>query len=341
MRHAQIVFELATPAFVSTADQNAAELGPQTIKGLLRWWWRALPENANLTVDKLKEEEASIFGFAAKEIRVRSNVAVTLKCERSTFRDQGQRPYASGLKVKSGKFEVDALEYLAYGPVATVSRKEKDNDGRAYNPKFNDEQTGRAKTGLLLKRPALEPGSRFVLGLSWRSGSLGKKQEQGLVRAVAAWLELGGIGSRSRKGWGSVCFRAREMPDELTKVFDEARRELRAMDTQPTAAVSPTPWPSLASFRLIGKVTGSDWKETLGRLGEKYKALKPSSRSAERWIAGSAAPRRAFSIILKVRPQESESQIIEGILGVFICNSSEKSKGQEEWNRFFQSLRWV
>lgn len=341
MRHATIVFELVTPAFVSTADQNAAELGPQTIKGLLRWWWRSLPENANLTVDKLREREASIFGFAAKEIRVRSNVAVTLKCESSPFTDQGKPPYTSNLKVKSGKFEVDALEYLAFGPVANVGRKEKDELERAYNPKFNDEQTGRAKTGLLLKRPALEPGSRFVLGLSWRSGSLSEKQEEQLVRAVAAWLELGGIGSRSRKGWGSVCFRDGEIPGELIKVFDEARQELRVMETHAAGTVSPTSWPSLASFRLIGRVTGSDWKETLGQLGEKYKALKPSSRSAERWIAGSAAPRRASSIILKVRSQEGKSQLLEGILGVFICNFSETSKGQDDWNRFFQSLRWV
>jgi len=54
--------ELLTPMFLGGADKNKAELRVPSIKGVLRFWWRAI--NAHLFLDKLKEQEAEIFGDA-------------------------------------------------------------------------------------------------------------------------------------------------------------------------------------------------------------------------------------------------------------------------------------
>lgn len=338
MKSVELSLTVLTPAFVSTADQNCAELGPQTIKGVLRWWWRALPENADLPVDQLKQREAAIFGFASKEISIRSTLGIIFKSQNVPFRDQGTTPYTSGIEVGSRKFKMDALKYLAYGPVATVGKKEKDQSERAFNPKFND-QTGKAKRGLLLKRPAVEPNSTFSLKLFWPDGSLSSTQEKGLVRALAAWLMWGGIGSRSRKGWGSVACERLIADDQLKKAFHAAANDFRSFGKNQGPLLSPTSWPSLKSFRVIFSVTGSSWEEVLGNLGKKYKDLRPSPANRAHWICGSANPRRASSVILKVRRTEQKSHNFEGLIGVFICKRSADNPANDDWKNFLTSLR--
>ncbi|MCD6398523.1 MAG: type III-B CRISPR module RAMP protein Cmr1, partial [Candidatus Aenigmarchaeota archaeon] len=52
--------EVVTPMFLAGADGKTPELRPPSIKGALRFWWRAT--NGHLPIDKLKEKEAKIFG---------------------------------------------------------------------------------------------------------------------------------------------------------------------------------------------------------------------------------------------------------------------------------------
>ncbi|MFH1491562.1 MAG: type III-B CRISPR module RAMP protein Cmr1 [Pseudomonadota bacterium] len=54
--------EVVTPFFLGGADRNKAELRVPSIKGALRFWWRAI--YAHLSLDKLREKEAEIFGDA-------------------------------------------------------------------------------------------------------------------------------------------------------------------------------------------------------------------------------------------------------------------------------------
>lgn len=56
--------EVITPMFLAGADGSTPELRPPSIKGALRFWWRAL--NGHLPLDKLKAKEGEIFGDAEK-----------------------------------------------------------------------------------------------------------------------------------------------------------------------------------------------------------------------------------------------------------------------------------
>ncbi len=58
----KITFEIETitPMFLAGADQSRAELRAASIKGLLRFWWRAIRAQSN--IDELRKEEAKIFG---------------------------------------------------------------------------------------------------------------------------------------------------------------------------------------------------------------------------------------------------------------------------------------
>ncbi len=52
--------EIITPLFLAGADGTTPELRAPSIKGALRFWWRAM--NGHLSLTKLKQREAEIFG---------------------------------------------------------------------------------------------------------------------------------------------------------------------------------------------------------------------------------------------------------------------------------------
>ncbi|MCF6183082.1 MAG: type III-B CRISPR module RAMP protein Cmr1 [Bacteroidales bacterium] len=59
--------EVITPMFLAGADGKTPELRPPSIKGALRFWWRAL--NGHLSLEKLREKEAEIFGWGGTKAR--------------------------------------------------------------------------------------------------------------------------------------------------------------------------------------------------------------------------------------------------------------------------------
>jgi CRISPR-associated protein Cmr1 len=56
--------ETITPMFLSGADGTKPELRPPSIKGALRFWWRAM--NGHLSLTDLKNQESEIFGGTEK-----------------------------------------------------------------------------------------------------------------------------------------------------------------------------------------------------------------------------------------------------------------------------------
>ena len=62
--------EVITPMFLAGADGVTPELRPPSIKGALRFWWRAL--NGHLELSELKRIEGKIFGDTSR----RSNLII-------------------------------------------------------------------------------------------------------------------------------------------------------------------------------------------------------------------------------------------------------------------------
>lgn len=54
-------FNIITPIIISGFNRNEAELRPQSIKGMLRWWFRFY-ESSFLNVDELRKFENEVFG---------------------------------------------------------------------------------------------------------------------------------------------------------------------------------------------------------------------------------------------------------------------------------------
>jgi len=72
--------ETITPMFLSGADGKTPELRPPSIKGALRFWWRAM--NGHLSLSDLKKKESEIFG--GTNPATRSNVIIRIENHRET-----------------------------------------------------------------------------------------------------------------------------------------------------------------------------------------------------------------------------------------------------------------
>jgi len=163
--------EVVTPMFLAGADQNNAEIRAASIKGQLRWWWRAI--NGNLPLRDLKKGEEDIFGSTSK----RSSFSIFISNQKIKIMNQN---LPSGTKVNyrsHGRF-ISIIDYLAFG-IAVYDKKVK---GNVYT------------------RPHIAPGSTFKIKFIFYDDS--KMNE--IDNAFKYFIQFGGLGSKSRNGFGSL-----------------------------------------------------------------------------------------------------------------------------------------
>lgn len=177
-------YTLTTPLFNGGADptsQNAmAELRLASFKGVLRFWWRALAWsrcNGNLT--EIQRQENQLFGSTSTgqaQVWMRLGTRAPDTCLSS----------GSVLNEARGSRDVVGMgaRYLGYGLMAA----------------FPSSKTN-TKAGEL-SRPALQAPLEFTVSL--RCSDVEPALLNGVIEALIALGSLGGMGSRSRKGYGSL-----------------------------------------------------------------------------------------------------------------------------------------
>ena len=143
--------EIITPMFMAGADGKTPELRPPSIKGMMRFWWRAM--NGHLPLDELWKKEGELFGASDEKIG-RSKFALKIIC-------------SSNLKIDS------------YKPVTT----------------------NKPVTTKTFKAQAFVPERQFALLLTANSSF---KEYETICNVLKVSLLLGGLGKRSRRGFGSV-----------------------------------------------------------------------------------------------------------------------------------------
>ena len=225
---ATFTVELVTPAFLAGAEQGKddCDLRGATLRGLLRWWWRTMHAGF-LTPRELYELESAIWGKTEQGGAVRvvvervensKPVLYDFKDRNRPRRDFAQRHCLGEPPART----TQGLFYLSYGM---------DDAGR--------------------RRWFMEPGTNWKIRLICRSGEFRRQSltaEKVLQQAELA-LELscafGGVGSKSRKGFGSLrCQRFEEdMGQVLQRTIQAAavfRQNLRLSNTfSPQRATSP------------------------------------------------------------------------------------------------------
>lgn len=188
----KITFEIETitPMFLAGAEQGKAELRAASLKGLLRFWWRALQAESN--IEMLRNRESQIFGSSDEKMGGGSNFAIRiipkeeLKPTKNKFPSNPQYQ----VPVEGKTFKVNILEYLAYGTYEYV-QKQGNVFTREYYP---------AKT-------------KFDIVVSFTD----EECKSEALKAIYVWSIFGGIGSRSRNGFGSFDVLNKE------KVFEDIK----------------------------------------------------------------------------------------------------------------------
>lgn len=175
-------FDIVTPMFLGEADGECASLiRPPAIKGALRFWWRAInwaPIRQHCTSDtealvNLHQQEGQIFGASAK----------TGTDGQSQTGGQGcflLRVHTQNVKVvgKDKNFaKSPQLQYLLGMGLCHF------------------------RNGLL--RDYLNGGGSFTVELALKPGIKPEQREQ-VLNTLKCFGLLGGLGSRARKGFGSV-----------------------------------------------------------------------------------------------------------------------------------------
>lgn len=176
----RLTFRVLTPLFLGGADQQRAELRPPAFKGLLRFWFRALDP-------AFRDYEPALFGGS---VDGSGQSPFLLRVEtgpppRLAWPDMDADRFNRG----SGRNTRNGLVYLGY----------------PFQMRGRDRQTQMQGSG----RQAIRPGHTFTIR-NLIPSALSADSEQGrrLRRSLtgAWWLlsHLGAIGSRSRRGFGSL-----------------------------------------------------------------------------------------------------------------------------------------
>jgi CRISPR-associated protein Cmr6 len=183
--------ELVSPAFLAGASQERedCDLRPASLRGLLRWWWRTMHAGF-VNVSTLRRMEATIWG----DTNVGGAVRITLP--------------------KQG--DATAQIYNKQDTARAHSLPRPPNDKTTQGLWYHSYGMDEKRQGQSLRRSFLSPGSRWLVRLAARAAAFPPDADRRKAKKIdgrvllnqaqaALWLfcHWGGIGSKSRKGFGS------------------------------------------------------------------------------------------------------------------------------------------
>ena len=180
-----IAYRVVTPLFCAGADPNRAELRLPSFKGALRFWWRALAwSRCDGDLEDIRRQEDALFGSAGGG-QSRLIMRLAPPSHRRTPIDKGDV-----LTVSAGNGSVvgEGARYLGYGVMEAF-----------------DSQTRRTKAGELTRACLRDP---FDFTVRIRGRDLDAPIRASLRRALIALGTFGGMGARSRRGYGSLALRS-------------------------------------------------------------------------------------------------------------------------------------
>ena len=284
-RQSKLQGRVVTPLFLGDGRQSPQAMRVPSVKGALRFWWRALNwerlavgsrggVDPGEALQRLHDEEAFIFGCAASE----------------------ERP---------GLGQGRVLMQLGEPPKGTVV---------ADYPK---NQTGAGYLGFGLfpmketrGRSGIKEGGSFSLRMRFKPDLTATQRDQ-VNEALKAWSLFGGLGSRSRRGFGSIhlesidgellgCANLGEYRDRAAHLL----ARFQGKDLPPFTAFS-----GRSRFEVIA--TANDARGALEKAGHKYKSFrvgeaKPTRREKTAFGLPLAAEdtdnRRGGSLFFHIHP---------------------------------------
>jgi len=267
MEKLSLELEVVTPVFIAGADQKNIEndgLRAPSLRGLLRWWFRAALGGAKfssgaLRIEEVRREENEIWGDTNRQSKV-AILASPISLEISSLEK---------ILKKEKWRDKKGVKYLSYG---------------------------------LSKRKCITPGSRFSIDICFRS-SISDKEKSKVIGTLWLLLNLGNIGSISRKGFGSlrvykeitingIEFKNPESVEDLSEYLRSNIKKILKIFGLDTFVVNK---PSLPEFSVI---VPSFWKmkilediynfpsEAINEIGKEIRKYRESAISHTRHVKG-------------------------------------------------------
>jgi CRISPR-associated protein Cmr1 len=184
----EIEVEFVTPCFLGGADnKTTAEWRGPSIRGQLRWWFRAVAGGeCGGALPKVAQAEAALFGTT----NARSMLQV-----RALDGPQAVTPAEDGPRFGRPVSHIDLANGWAELAAAQRLQLQKGSGNPIAYLGFGCMNWKGAPV-----RPWLAPGETARLLLQIKSPN----QFEPLSKSLWAWLNLGGVGSKSRRGFGSL-----------------------------------------------------------------------------------------------------------------------------------------
>lgn len=171
-------YRLITPLFGGGVQPKAADpikaIRETGIRGQLRFWWRATRGTGTLA--EMKQREGALWGSAGAGDSLPSKVSVVVKIENEGTPDE---PFELNVRDKPQPRKGSLAPAYAAFPLQPT-----------------DEEV-RRRQHLPMKQ--VRVGVKFALTISFPDASLGEVES-----ALWAWEYFGGVGGRTRRGFGAI-----------------------------------------------------------------------------------------------------------------------------------------
>jgi CRISPR-associated protein Cmr1 len=238
----EATYRIVTPMFIGGADQTPADgIRPPSFKGALRFWWRALNWTRFRAIAPSDERglvllhgaEARLFGSAAKAEQASGQSLFLLRVTRQpgTGREAGWPENNTG----SG--------YLGYGLMATNEAAH---------------------------RIGIREGADFDVQLRFKPGAT-QDDAASVQEALQALGLFGGLGSRARRGFGSLTLVQLNGEDALLDATGFEQAAGGVLDSAQAVEAFPpyTAFTRQARFGVLA--TGSDPRRVHSQAGNQYR----------------------------------------------------------------------
>ena len=241
--------------FLSGADQRKAELRAPSIKGLLRFWWRALQSTSK--IDELIQRENDIFGSGGENGGGGSSFSLRVAYEHlETSKEKfPKHNIMVTSKSKGGTFSVNILEYLAYG---------------TYEYKKGE--------GNVFLRDWIKPGNKFHIGMTFFK----EKHINEVLKSMYVFSLFGGIGSRNRNGFGGfTILNFDEVFGSLSGIGSSKDAYSRDSIVSLVKKAENQPFMSFTQGTKLfrSKIIHNTWDSALADIGKIYRSARESLES--------------------------------------------------------------
>jgi len=234
--------------FLAGADGKTPELRPPSIKGLMRFWWRAM--KGHLPPEELKKEEGKIFGASDEKIG-RSKFNIRIK----------KQPISTDI-IKNFLEEIPYEEKTSYAGIFYL----------LYS------------TLMLNERPYIKSNTTFSIKIS----SSDTQPFQEAVHSFALLTFFGALGTRSRRGAGAFRVKnVIYNQDNYNELFDVSKVRTKEQLKEHIYSkfgtllthTENTSYSILSGSKIYIFDPKNNWKDALEAIGKPFLDFRSSNKS--------------------------------------------------------------